>query len=349
MSKNEIQKSWQKALLRRDATIQQAVQNLNDSAMRISLVVDDAGKLVGTISDGDIRRGLLRGLGLEDNVSGVLRRDPLVVPSGMSRSQVLQMMQLNGIQQIPEVDGANRVVGLHLLDEAPGVTERDNLMVIMAGGMGLRLRPHTESCPKPLLPVNGKPILEHILERAKSDGFRRFLISVNYLGEMVEDYFGAGEKWNVQIGYLKEKEPLGTAGSLALIDPLPEEPFVVTNGDVLTDTSYGDLVRFHEKHHSVATMAVRLYEWQHPFGVVQMNGIEIVGFEEKPLSRSHINAGVYCINKEALAYLSAGQPCDMPFLFEKLAEEGKRTVAYPMHEPWLDVGHPEALAAANNR
>ena len=349
MSKNEIQKNWQKALLPGAATIQQAIQNLNDSAMRISLVVDDAGKLVGTISDGDIRRGLLRGLGLADNVSGVLRRDPLVIPSAMSRSQVLQLMQLNGIQQIPEVDGANRVVGLHLLDEAPGVTERANLMVIMAGGMGLRLRPHTESCPKPLLPVNGKPILEHIIERAKSDGFRRFLISVNYLGEMVEDYFGGGAKWNIQIGYLKEKEPLGTAGSLALIDPLPEEPFVVTNGDVLTDTSYGDLVRFHEKHQSVATMAVRLYEWQHPFGVVKMDGIEIVGFEEKPLSRSHINAGVYCINKEALAYLTAGQPCDMPSLFEKLAKEGKRTVAYPMHEPWLDVGHPEALEAANKR
>jgi NDP-sugar pyrophosphorylase family protein len=265
----------------------------------------------------------------------------------MGRDMVTQLMLANKIQQIPVVDDQHRLVCLHLWDEITTLPERSNLLVIMAGGMGTRLRPHTENCPKPLLPVAGKPMLEHIIERAKLDGFRHFVLAIHYLGHMIESHFGNGEGLGVQIDYLREQSPLGTAGALGLLNPAPSLPFVVTNGDVITDIRYGELLDFHIRHGAVATMAVRLHEWQHPFGVVQIQGAEIVGFEEKPITRSHINAGVYTLDPDALGLLGAGIHCDMPSLFERLKALGHRTVAYPMHEPWLDVGRPDDLVAAN--
>jgi NDP-sugar pyrophosphorylase family protein len=192
-----------------------------------------------------------------------------------------------------------------------------------------------------MLPVGGKPMLEHIVERAKLDGFSNFIFAVHYLGHMVEDYFGDGSRFNVKIEYLKEKEPLGTAGALSLLINKINAPFIVTNGDVITDIRYGELLDFHIRHDAMATMAVRLHEWQHPFGVVQMNGLEITGFEEKPINRTHINAGVYALNPSALSILEKNTHCDMPTLFERLQAQSDRIVAYPMHEPWLDVGKPE--------
>ena len=192
------------------------------------------------------------------------------------------------------------------------------------------------------------PLIEHIIERAKAEGFSRFVVSVYYLGHMIEEYLGNGEKYGVQIEYIREQSPLGTAGALGLMDPLPDSPFVVTNGDVLTDVHYGELLDFHLRHHAMATMTIRAHEWQHPFGVVQTNGVDIVGFEEKPVTRSHINAGVYALNPEALRVLEKSQHCDMPALFEQVQSRGDRIVAYPMHEPWLDVGRSEDLASANS-
>jgi NDP-sugar pyrophosphorylase family protein len=224
---------------------------------------------------------------------------------------------------------------------------RENIMVIMAGGMGTRMRPYTEDCPKPLLPVAGKPMLEHIIERAKLEGFSQFIIAIHYLGHMIEECFGDGEQLGVEIAYLKENAPLGTAGALSLLNPKPRLPFVVTNGDVITDIRYGELLDFHVRHAAAATMAVRIHEWQHPFGVVQMQGVEIVGFEEKPVARTHINAGVYVLDPSVLNLLDDDQRCDMPTLFERLQVKNNRTVAYPMHEPWLDVGRPDDLVVAN--
>lgn len=340
---------WLKAILTAPATIQQAIHILDQVALKIVLVVNKDGVLQGTITDGDIRRGLLRGLDLTSPIESIVHRKPLVVPPEMVRETVTQIMVANKILQIPVVDEQHRVVGLHLWDEITTPQTRPNLMVIMAGGMGTRLRPHTENCPKPLLPVAGKPMLEHIIERAKLEGFNHFVLAIQYLGHMIEDYFGNGERLNVRIDYLREQTPLGTAGALGLLSPRPDVPFVVTNGDVLTDIHYGELLDFHIRYSAAATMAVRIHEWQHPFGVVQTQGVDIVGFEEKPVARSHINAGVYALAPDALISLDINTHCDMPTLFERLQAKAKRTVAYPMHEPWLDVGRPDDLADANNR
>jgi len=340
---------WRKAILRENATIQDVISNLDKVAIRIVLVVDDAGKLIGTVSDGDIRRGLLRGLDLKSSIESVVYRSPLVVPCELDRETVRQLMVSNKIQQIPVIDVQNRIVGLHLWDEITTSPVRPNLMVIMAGGKGTRLRPQTENCPKPMLTVSGKPMLEHIIERAKQEGFSHFVLAIHYLGHIIEEYFGDGNRLQVHIDYLKEQSPLGTAGALGLLNPRPTLPFAVTNGDVMTDIHYGELLDFHTRHNAAATMAVRIHEWQHPFGVVQTNGIDIIGFEEKPVHRSHINAGVYVLEPEALGFLERDVHCDMPTLFERLQAKDKRTTAYPIHEPWLDVGRQEDLILATTK
>lgn len=337
---------WRQAVLTADATIEQVIRNLDQVAIKIALIVNARNELEGTISDGDVRRGLLKGLTLASPVTTILHRQPFVVPPKLGRELVMRLMVANKIQQIPVVDEQNHVIGLHLWDEITTPVVRPNLMVIMAGGAGTRLRPETEHCPKPLLPVAGKPMLEHIIERAKLEGFRHFVLAIHYLGDLIEAHFGDGSRLGVHIDYLREQTPLGTAGALGLLSPRPDAPFVVTNGDVLTDIHYGELLDFHLRHNAAATMAIRVHEWQHPYGVVQTQGVDIVGFEEKPVTRSHINAGVYALSPEAFSVMQAGQPCDMPGVFERLQERGVRTVAYPMHEPWLDVGRPDDLKAA---
>lgn len=338
---------WRKTLLPANVTLQQAIRNLDETALQIAMVVTDDNTLLGTITDGDIRRGLLRGLDMNSSINQIIHREPLVVPPHLSRDTVLQLMRANKIHQLPVVDDERHVVALHLWDELMVPEQRPNLMVIMAGGQGTRLRPHTENCPKPLLPVGGKPMLEHIIERAKAEGFQHFVLAIRYLGHMIEEYFGDGSRWHVKIDYLREDSPLGTAGAIALLRPRPNEPFVVSNGDVLTDIHYSELLDFHCRHGAVATMAVRQHEWQHPFGVVHTKGVDIIGFEEKPIALSHINAGIYVLEPNALDLLTPDENCDMPTLFNSLRERGFRTIVYPMHEPWLDVGREEDYFAAN--
>lgn len=345
---NAIEITWRKSTLPPNASIEDAIRNLNESSSKIVLVVNPEGTLVGTLSDGDIRRGLLKGLDLKSQITDIVHRHALVAMPGMGREIVKQLMVANKIQQIPAVDEQRTVVGLYLWDEIVTPIARENTMVIMAGGKGTRLRPHTENCPKPMLHIAGRPMLEHIIERAKAEGFSHFVLAIHYLGQMIEDYFGNGTRMGVSIDYLRESTPLGTAGALSLLNAIPKQAFVVTNGDVITDIHYGELLDFHLRHNSSATMAIRMHEWQHPFGVVQTKGIEIVGFEEKPVARSHINAGVYALNPDTLRNLNKNERCDMPTLFERLKAQSKMTVAYPMHEPWLDVGRPDDLIRANN-
>jgi dTDP-glucose pyrophosphorylase len=339
--------AWTQTILPENSTIRQAIQILNENSLKIVLVVDPSGILIGTISDGDIRRGILKGLELTSSVQSIVHRDALVVPPELTQDAIVQLMSTNKIYQIPIVDENLRVVGLHIWDEISTPSTRPNIMVIMAGGKGTRLHPQTENCPKPLLPVSGKPILEHIIERAKIEGFYHFVIAIYHLGHMIEEYFGNGDRFGVKIEYLRESSPLGTAGALSLLDPIPDSSFVVTNGDVITDIRYGEILNFHQIHNAMATMAVRLQEWQNPFGVVKTHGIDIIDYEEKPVSRTHINAGVYVIEPSALKHLSRSATCDMPTLFEYLQKNRNRIIAYPIHEQWLDVGRPDDLSRAN--
>lgn len=348
MTNNFNQSSWKETLIPIDSNIQQAIHSLEVSGMQIVLVVSNNNELIGTLTDGDIRRAFLKGAKLDDPIERVINRTPLVAPPEVGRNLILKVMQANKIFQIPVVDHDGKVLDLYVWDSVNSTGSLENIMVIMAGGRGTRLAPFTENCPKPMLEVGGKPMLEHIIERAKESGFRKFIISLYYLGHMIEDYFKDGNKWGVNIEYLKEASPLGTAGCLSIMQTRPNSPFVVTNGDVLTDISYRDILEFHNTHHASATMAVRQHELQNQFGVVNIKGIEIEGFEEKPTYVSHINAGIYVINPDVLSMLDKERYCDMPTLFSQARNLGKRTIVYPMHEPWLDVGRPADLQIAND-
>ena len=340
---------WRRTLLHGDATIKDAINVLNVSELRIVLAVDENEKLLGTISDGDIRRGLLKGLQLENSLAAIWNHEAIVVPENMSTEMVKELMLVNKIQQIPIVDENQRLIGLHLWDEFVYPVSRENIFVIMAGGRGTRLGTQTENCPKPLLLVAGRPILEHIINRAQAEGFTHFVIAINYLGYMIEEYFGDGRKMGVKIDYLREEKPLGTAGALTLFEELPNLPIVVTNGDVITEIRYAAILDFHEKQGAAATMAVRSHEWQNPFGVVQIQGVEIISYDEKPIYRSNVNAGVYVLDPAVLKFIPKSEAFDMPSLLEIAGKNSERIVAYPVHEHWLDVGRPKDLQQAENQ
>jgi dTDP-glucose pyrophosphorylase/CBS domain-containing protein len=338
---------WKKTLLLPDGSLEDAIRILNDPTLKIVLVVDSTMKLLGTVTDGDIRRGLLRGLGLDSSIRLVMQLNVSVVSPDVNNLQVKQMMTEKKIAQIPIVDIDSRVLGLHTLDNISKVTLKENLFVIMAGGKGERLLPLTSNTPKPMLPLGGKPIIQRIIDRAKGEGFFNFVISLNYLGKVIEEYLGEGEKFGVNITYIRETSPLGTIGALSLLTPKPTMPLLLTNGDLVTHIKYLELLDFHNSNKACASMAITQYEWQHPFGVVRTEGVEILGFEEKPIVKNYINAGVYVLNPEALTQLDHNKYCDAPELFEKLRSLGYKTLAFPIHEDWRDIGLPNDLKEAS--
>ena len=338
--------NWKQTLVSSEGSIQEALESLNLSCLQIVIVYGPDGTFLGTVTDGDIRRGMLRGLNAASPLDSIMNRHALVVPPEMTRESVLHLMRANRIKQLPVVDEQRQVVGLHVFDEVETSNARKNLFVVMAGGKGTRMRPYTEKCPKPMLPIGDKPMLEHILNRAIAEGFREFAFCIHYLGEMIRDYFGSGENWGVNIRYVEESNPLGTAGALQLIDWPLQEPIIVTNGDVLTEVQYGDMVEYLQLNGAQAAMAVREYILQHPFGVVNTDGIGIVNFEEKPGFKTLVNAGIYCLAPEVLKLIPENAYMDMPDLFLQVKESGSKPIVYPMHETWLDVGRPAHLEIA---
>ena len=256
-------------------------------------------------------------------------------------------MDSKEILQLPLIDDSFIVAGLYLRSFSSSPNPIENPIVIMAGGLGKRLMPRTENCPKPMLEVRGKPILQHIIESAKNSGFKNFIISLNYLGHMIEDFFGDGQSFGINITYVTEEDPLGTAGALSLINPVPSVPIIVANGDLISDIDFGDLLNFHLQNNAIASMAVRVFENKQNFGVVRTEGIDIIGFEEKPVIKTKVNAGVYALNPEALLAMEYNTRCDMPSLFTKLQKRNNKTLAYLIYESWTDVGREDDYLKVN--
>ena len=325
----------------------EALRVIDQGAKQIALVVDEQQRLLGTLTDGDIRRGLLRGETLETPVERLMKRQFHFVRNNEDPVAILEMMKRESLHQLPVLDKEGHVVQLLRLEEMLEKIQLPNEVVIMAGGEGKRLRPHTKHCPKPMLLVNGKPMLEVLLEQCISSGFQRFYISVNYLKEQIIDYFQDGGRWGVSINYLVEDEPLGTAGSLRLLPKDIEQPFLVLNGDVLTQLNPIQLLRFHREQDAAATICVREHLVSVPFGVVQTTDMELTGFEEKPNYHLLINAGLYVINPQLLALLRPNQKTDMPDLLDTVQKAGHRVSVCPIHEYWIDVGRAESLKVAN--
>ena len=339
--------NWKGVVLNQDSKIRDAAKNLNKSSLKIVLLIDASGKFVGTISDGDIRRALLKGENLDSPLNKIINRNPLTVTSKVDIKEIRKIMKFNKIHQIPILNDNLELEGLHNWDDFQYEITSNNLMVVMAGGLGSRMKSLTKECPKPMLKINEKPILQHLIERAKAYGVTNFMISINYLGEMIEEYFGDGRAFGVNIEYIRENKPLGTAGSLSLIQKEIKEPFFVTNGDVITNLDYLDLLDFHIRYKAIATMSVRLQKIENPYGVVDLDGVKFKSFHEKPIIENHINSGIYVLSPEALELMPINQRYDMPSLFIDLKNIGKNVIAFPMHEPWLDIGKSEDLENAN--
>jgi dTDP-glucose pyrophosphorylase len=340
---------WRDSIVKINTPIKIAIERLNKVGIKIALVLDENFRLLGTISDGDFRRGMLSGLTLEDTVEKIMNKNPRTVNQGTSRLEILKLMNDTKILQIPIVDRNNFVIGLHLWDDISAQAKYSNIMVIMAGGKGSRLHPQTENRPKPMLLVAGIPILEHIIKRARSQGFNHFIIAINYLGQIIEDYFKDGHEFGVKIEYLHEDVPLGTAGALSLLSHKPERAFIVTNGDVITDINYSDFLDYHTAQNAAATVAVRTHEFQIPYGVVQINGLEVESYEEKPVISSFINAGVYALDPDILDFITEPKFRDMPELLDISKDLKKKVIVYPIHESWIDIGRPIDLEIANKK
>ena len=336
-----------KILISPDLKAIEALKFIDEGAIQLALVVDVHQRLLGTLTDGDIRRGLLNGERLDAPVERLMNREFRFISTDINKEAALAMMRKEVLRQIPVLDELGRVQRLLLLDELLEPPQLQNAVVIMAGGKGTRLLPYTENCPKPMLAIGDTPMLEILLRQYINSGFKQFYFSVNYLKEQIINYFQDGSAWGVSINYLIEDQPLGTAGSLQLLPSSLSSPFLVLNGDVLTRLDPTQLLKYHLEHKARATLCVREHEITVPFGVVEISGVELASFAEKPTYRHLINAGVYVIDPVLLSLLSSQQYTDMPTLLLAAQQAGYRVAVCPIHEYWLDVGHPESYQEAH--
>lgn len=338
--------NWRDALVSSSTSLRQTIEAITEGNMQIALVVDSENKLLGTVTDGDIRKAILAGKDLTITAGEAMRNQPITSAAKTPRAAVLNLMREKRIHQMPLVDDDGRVVDVLTVDDMIGAHQKPNAVVIMAGGLGTRLHPLTEETPKPMLKVGGKPILETIIQSFIDQGFTNFFVSVNYKADVISKYFGDGSRLGAKINYLHEKSRLGTAGGLSLLPKNVNAPIIVMNGDLLTRISVDALLDFHERENAAATMVVREDHYQVPYGVVEVDGTQIVGVEEKPVQRHLVNAGIYVISEAALENIPADTFYDMPTHFAKLSANGHHTAAFPLHEYWVDIGRLDELERA---
>lgn len=330
------------------ATIMQALECIERSDAKIALIQANTGALAGTVTDGDIRRGFLKGATLESVVSGVMNPAPYTLCATTPRKEIIETMRVREIRQVPLVDEDGRVVGLVTLDQLSGMAhpKRNNPVVIMAGGKGLRLLPLTSHCPKPMVEINGKPILEWMLQRFIAQGFHRFYFAINYLGHMIEEHFGDGTAFGCSITYIREESFLGTAGALSLIREPFTDPLLVINGDILVSIDFADVVDYHAASHAIATVCARQHSVEVPYGVIQLKDGMLQTIVEKPVHEDLISAGIYVLNPAVLATIPKNQVTDMPTVLLALVQTNQKVAVFPMREEWVDVGRHSDLELA---
>jgi len=334
--------SWQSVLTTPETHLRDAIAVLDKGGGQIAIVVDADRRILGTVTDGDVRRALLKQLPMETPVSEVMARGPRTAPSNSTKEKILHLMERHQLSQIPLVDEAMRVVGLETLHDLLHARRKQNAVFLMAGGFGKRLQPLTDNCPKPLLQVGDKPILEIIIENFVKAGFHRFFISTHYRPEMIRDRIGDGSRWDIEVEYVHEDEPLGTGGALGLLprDRI-QEPMFMMNSDLLTNLDVNKLLDFHNAHDGVATMCVREHEHRVPYGVIESDGLRVTSMVEKPAYRYFINAGIYVLSPQILDSVGPGQRIDMPTLLEQHMTAEQTVNMFPVHEYWLDIGRME--------
>jgi dTDP-glucose pyrophosphorylase len=334
-------------------SVEDAIKRIDDGQCGIVLVVDENRRLIGTITDGDIRRALLSHQSLDGPVQSFLTRKvpvapPLTAQVGADRSELLACMQSHAIRQIPLVDEEQRVADLAMLQDLLVVPERRISAVIMAGGFGKRLLPLTEHLPKPMLPVGGRPVMQHIIEQLREAGIKRVNVSTHYKPEKIMEHFGDGHAFGVDLKYVNEDLPLGTAGALGLMSE-PSETQLVINGDILTEVDFGAMLAFHQDNAADLTVAVRKHEVQIPYGVVECHGSHVAALKEKPRVGFLVNAGVYLLEPSVYRFIPSGKSFNMTDLIQWLLDARKTVISFPIREYWMDVGqHPDYAQAQDD-
>lgn len=337
----------EKIKIHQNASIREALTKISLGALRIALVVDN-NILLGTITDGDVRNALLNGLTLDDTIEKLYNRNPLVCYENDNNTLIIEKALEKKIYQIPIVNVNNEIVGIQEINDFLRPKIKKNIAVIMAGGMGTRLRPLTENTPKPMLRVGTKPILLTIIENFKKYGFVKIVLCVNYKSDVIKNYFGDGKEFGIELDYVYEEDRMGTAGALSLLNKHPEESFFVMNGDLLTNINFEHLLNFHNKHRAHATMCVREYEYEIPYGVVNVEDKNITSIVEKPSQNYFVNAGIYVLTPEILDYIPKNEFFDMPSLFNLLIEDKKICNSYLLENYWLDIGRMSDYEKANS-
>ena len=327
-----------------DRSIREAIACIDQNAKGVVLVVDQHRRLIDTVTDGDIRRGILRGISLDKPLSCLIGRDaessvskPVTALLGTEREALLKLMHDRGVRQIPLLDEENRVAGLVTLDELFPSQILPLQAVVMAGGLGTRLRPLTEEVPKPMLPIGGRPLMEHLIQQLRDIGIRQVNVATHYRPDKIRDHFGDGRDFGVNLNYVNEDSPLGTAGALGLMDG-PREPLLVINGDILTQVDFRAMIAYHHEHRAEMTVAVRRYDVQVPYGVMECEGVNIRRVTEKPQLVFFVNAGIYLLDPPVYDFIPNGQRFDMTDLIQCLLDAGRTVVSFPIREYWLDIG-----------
>lgn len=340
-------KSWKDVLINPNTTILEAMKMIDETTMQFAAVVSKEMHLLGTVTDGDIRRGILNGLPLGSSIEGVMNTSPFCCDSGKQVAYYKKQMEKRRLKQLPITTSGNILQEILFSEKLELVTKKKNKVVLMVGGLGTRLHPLTETVPKPMLNVGNKPILETIIESFKAYGFSHFILSVNYKKEMIMNYFRDGSDFGVSIEYIEETKRLGTAGALSLLKELPTEPFFVMNGDLLTKVNFEQLLDFHTTTKATATMCVREYEYQIPYGVIETENHSLLSIVEKPVHKNFVNAGIYVLSPSALKRVPNDGFYDMPELFKTLMTDNNRVSAFPLREYWLDIGRIDDYEKAN--
>tara|TARA_E500000178_G_C16990399_1_gene740489 strand:+ start:295 stop:1338 length:1044 start_codon:yes stop_codon:yes gene_type:complete len=326
-----------KIKISKHATIKQALKIISEGSFRIAIVVDKKDKLLGILTDGNIRRGFLKGLNINSSIKSIIFKKPIVAKKNDSKEKLLQLAISKKIYQIPVVDRNGKAIGVHVLDELIAPKDKSNKVVIMAGGKGMRLRPLTKNIPKPMLKIGNKPILQTIVERFRESGYKNLVMCVNHKSSIIKNYFGNGIKFGVNIEYINEKKKMGTAGALSLIKTELTKPFFVINGDLMINLDFEKMLDFHNENNSKATMCIAEYNLELPYGEVKLNNENIKSIEEKPIHKIFVNAGVYILDPKCIK-LVPKKFYDMPSLFKKIIASKKKTISFPIHEYWVDIG-----------
>ena len=333
--------------INQNASIKEALEVIDKGAIKVAVVLSDDGLLLGMLSDGDIRRALLKGMSLDDSITSIINKHPVVANINDTKERILELANEKKLHQIPIISNG-KLIGIQDIREFLAPKNKPNKVILMVGGLGTRLRPLTNDVPKPMLDVGNKPILHTIVENFAKYGYTDIIMCVNYKSEIIKEYFGNGDKFGVKIEYVLENQRMGTAGALSLLKERPKDDFFVMNGDLLTNVNFEYLHEYHKDSNAGASIRIRKYEMQVPYGVVNVRANKVTSIEEKPTQSFFVSAGIYMFSPIVLDFIPKGVFYDMPTLFSELLKHDFPIHPFPIREYWLDIGRMDEYRRAND-